>query len=153
MSSMVWITVGTAVSVFTPMIAWRIHAERRSRNRYSQKAPAPATHKSQAATQEKTFASVIIEPGLCACDAVAAYARQALLENDAPALPLPGCTEARCQCRFRQLEDRRRDNDRRSFADTTSALRIAAGAVDRRSRDSRRAEKVQVTPRAYFNDY
>jgi hypothetical protein len=61
----------------------------------------------------KPFAGVEIRLRLGACEAAQALEGERFLSNQAPALPLPDCTAARCSCNFVKLSDRRTEDERR----------------------------------------
>jgi hypothetical protein len=58
------------------------------------------------------FAGVRIRLGTGACAAAQALAEQHFLVDEAPALPLAGCAQARCRCTFEKLADRRIESRR-----------------------------------------
>ncbi|MGH8581927.1 MAG: hypothetical protein ACREWG_03890 [Gammaproteobacteria bacterium] len=70
-----------------------------------------------------------------ACHAVKMLKGKTILAQEAPALPLPGCTAKQCTCKYVHLADRRQDERRavviRFFVD--------AGDPDRRADSDRRA--------------
>lgn len=79
--------------------------------------------RADARAQEKTvdllattskFHAVSIRPGLIACDAAMAMHGQRFLSDAAPPIPLKGCNQANCQCKFVHHGDRRSGDDRRS---------------------------------------
>ena len=51
---------------------------------------------------------VIPDPRKC-CTSVKALAGRRLLAHEAPQLPMPGCDQPSCECRFQQYTDRRTD--------------------------------------------
>jgi hypothetical protein len=51
--------------------------------------------------------SVTIQAGPRRCKAAEALAGQRFLSKDAPTLPLKGCNEPACSCRYRHYDDRR----------------------------------------------
>lgn len=56
------------------------------------------------------FHGIAIEPCEGACEAARALARERFLSEEAPRLPLDGCTRAqRCRCTYRHFSDRRTD--------------------------------------------
>ena len=83
----------------------------------------------------KRFSAVEIQPRSVACEAARAIDGQRFLANDAPALPLAGCTAARCGCRFVKLSDRRSDNRRSGHEGLSASVFLSA---DRREQDDRR---------------
>jgi len=86
-------------------------------------------------TGRQRFAGVEIRLGTTACSAARALADNHFLVNEAPALPLAACTEARCRCSFQRLSDRRTDS--RRWADEGIAASIFS-AKERRAVPDRR---------------
>jgi hypothetical protein len=82
------------------------------------------------------FAAVEIRRHSGACAAANALGGQRFLANQAPALPLAGCTNERCDCSFAKLSDRRTDDDRRWGNDGLSAAMFIK--VQRRNQTGRR---------------
>jgi len=98
--------------------------------------------------------SLCFEP--CAC-AVKQQGRRYLVDK-VPELPLSGCDAARCHCRYRHHDDRRKDEDRRLGFGQFSDINPRLGKHERRSGgdEDRRSGKVSVEsnePSAYFNNY
>jgi len=107
-------------------------------------------------TESRSFAAVAIQPGLIACDAVSQLGRRRMLEKDAPALPVPGCDESRCRCRYVKFADRRAGEDRRTPFGNSHLDRFGTSHPDKRDRTDRRVvseSKRRTKPRAYFNNY
>ena len=88
---------------------------------------------SRPARAAEPFAAVEIRHRSGACAAAHALDGQRFLANESPALPLVGCTSARCRCSFGKLSDRR--TDERRFGGLGAALFIKA---QRRKRAGRR---------------
>jgi hypothetical protein len=99
----------------------------------------------------QSFSAVSIRPGLVACDSVAHYAGRRVLEKDAPILPVSGCQQGTCSCRYVKLTDRRSGEDRR-FPYACDRL-TGMLESDNRQRADRRARRASAKPRAYFNNY
>jgi hypothetical protein len=59
------------------------------------------------------FHAVSIEPGARACDEARSRDGKRFLSTAAPMLPLRGCTQSTCQCRYVHHKDRRASTDRR----------------------------------------
>ena len=59
------------------------------------------------------YHAVSIETGLRCCEAARELERHRFLSTEAPMLPLEGCTQSRCQCRYTHHDDRRSQRDRR----------------------------------------
>jgi hypothetical protein len=60
------------------------------------------------------FHAVSIRPGLIACETAIAMQGQRFLSDAAPLLPLKGCNQSDCQCKFTHHNDRRSGDERRS---------------------------------------
>ncbi len=60
------------------------------------------------------YHAVSIESGSRACDEARARDGRRYLSTAAPMLPLRGCTQATCQCRYVHHKDRRSAHDRRN---------------------------------------
>ena len=59
---------------------------------------------------------LIVTPGE-ACAAAQASSGKRLLTSEAPLLPVPGCDQPRCGCRYRKFTDRRSETRRASAVD------------------------------------
>jgi hypothetical protein len=80
------------------------------------------------------YHAVSIEPGPRACEAARSAEGKRFLSATAPMLPLKGCTNASCQCRYVHHNDRRNQRDRRvNFANPH-----VHSMADRRSGGGRR---------------
>jgi hypothetical protein len=106
---MILIAILGAVGVLAAAIHW--WSRRRPQLRH---VPARTTRAAE------RFAAVEIRRRTGACEAARALDGRRFLANQSPALPLAGCTKARCDCRFEKLSDRRTD-DRRWQHDGLSA--------------------------------
>src|SRR5262245_27956165 len=104
--------------------------------------PAPRVKEGARAKEGGRFAAVQIRPRLEACRAAQAIEGVRYLAKDAPALPLPKCTEKKtCSCVFSKLRDRRTGGRRRATGGLRGTLLIAAkrrNAPDHRRRRVRR---------------
>jgi hypothetical protein len=85
------------------------------------------------------FGAVEIRLRNTACEAARALEGQRFLSKDAPALPLPACSAAKCSCSFAKLSDRRSDGRRSEHGGPTAALFLTRNR--RNTRDRRRAEE------------
>ena len=99
---------------------------------WSRARPEAHTPTRKARTAER-FAAVEIHRRSGACAAARALDGQRFLANQSPALPLAGCKNAHCDCRFVKLADRRTDD--RRFGGLGAALFVKA---QRRKRAGRR---------------
>jgi hypothetical protein len=83
--------------------------------------------------------AVEIRGGTNSCAAVRALSGKRYLPGEAPALPLPDCDcGARCECRYRHHEDRRRGP--RRTADGALVTPPPESLVDRRHAEGRREQ-------------
>jgi hypothetical protein len=87
------------------------------------------------------FHAVTVKPCLEPCDAVQALAGKRFLSQEAPALPLENCDQARCNCTYRHFSDRRAPGDRRSGWDTFGAFSNTLANGERRDYDSDRRDQ------------
>lgn len=87
-----------------------------------------ATRKSSSAQ----WRAVKIYPGLISCQAAGKMAGQTYLSQEAPTLPLEGCTEKKCSCKYSYLDDRRDREERRDTPEFLAALE----SLNRERRDS-----------------
>lgn len=98
-----------------------------------------------------SYAAVTVRPCKQACEKAQALAHRRMLKDEAPeSLPLPGCTNSACQCRFEYFEDRRAEAERRGRGREDDD---ATGDSNRRLPGDRRINKQRKRPTAYFNDY
>jgi hypothetical protein len=87
---------------------------------------------------------VKIQPGQC--NAIRSFAGRRFSFDEAPELPLQGCTAKRCACSYVGVTERRRE-DRRTQMDRRSIARIDDAHADRRSlKGRRRHRKERVDP-------
>ena len=84
------------------------------------------------------FAAVELMPALESCEAAQQLAGKRILANDAPVLPLEGCTE-RCRCAYKRLADRRQGQGRASDYGLPGPI-MFTGQDKRKKRDRRKAE-------------
>jgi hypothetical protein len=90
------------------------------------------------ASAGERYASVEIRPRSGACAAAHALAGQLFLAQQAPALPLDGCTKTRCDCTFAKRSDRRTDDRRWGHEGLGAAMFVNAerrSTADRREAD------------------
>jgi hypothetical protein len=90
---------------------------------------------SRAPRVTKRFAAVEIRPRNDACEAAHALEGQRFLSNQAPALPLEGCSATQCGCRFVKLSDRRDEERRLGHEGLKASMFLNA---DRRNQTGRR---------------
>ena len=101
----------------------------------------PARTRSATARAERSttqWRAVKIAPGLFCCDAVGKLTGQVFLATESPQLPLAGCDEKDCRCKYIHLEDRRSGGDRRLELGELGAF-LPASQTERRQVGGRRA--------------
>ena len=146
LASGLWVVVGTVLGVALPvlLLRWRRAAAtddppdfRPTRPRLRDKpAAAPLTAGKRRGSQR--FHGVSIKPGVHACAAAAAILDQRFLPEQAPALPLGTCDQARCQCAYAHYSDRRDREDRRTGWGTFGGFSLAVPGGNRRSKSTGR---------------
>ena len=78
-----------------------------------------------------------------ACDAAMHLHGKRYLSAEAPVLPLPGCDQRVCQCRFKHHDDRRRDERRDPFS-TSGIHTLYSEQKNRRLGGDRRRNTVTL---------
>ena len=78
-----------------------------------------------------------VEMGQPGCEAAMALLDRQFTFEEAPRLPLEGCTSAMCTCQFKGLKNRRTQR-RRKLEDRRVEVRFEKDKPDRRSRKDRR---------------
>ncbi|MGB5177535.1 MAG: hypothetical protein WBP44_02265 [Gammaproteobacteria bacterium] len=78
-----------------------------------------------------------VEMGQPGCEAAMALLDQQYTFEEAPRLPLEGCTSAMCNCQFKGLKNRRTQH-RRKFEERRVEVRFEMDKPDRRSHKNRR---------------
>ncbi len=91
-------------------LKWQKQRKQKRRN------PNRASHPARATTARRLFHGVAIVPGRDhSCEAVNALANIRYLADDAPMLPVAGCSNrADCRCRYQHFDDRRTEARRES---------------------------------------
>lgn len=84
------------------------------------------------------YHAVSITPCLMACDEVRKYLGKRYLSREAPKVPVAGCTNRQCRCRYQHHDDRRSD-ERRVRNDRAAGLPSYLGPERRVLRRGRRA--------------
>lgn len=118
--------VGLIVVVAIVAFVWRQMARK--------KLPHLATVAGRAAN--RTYHCVEIRRGTHACKAVQSLGSTRFLSDEAPRLPVPGCTAAQCTCSFIHHDDRRDDDRRNPYGQFANLPPFITG--ERRSRIERR---------------
>jgi hypothetical protein len=91
------------------------------------------------------YHAVSCRSGTGNCAAVEALKDQRFLVEDAPQLPLEGCTSERCECKYLHHQDRRdNDDDRRALYGIKSEFYEYTSKQDRRVKNGRRESDWEV---------
>jgi hypothetical protein len=122
---MFWIAILAAIALVAAGVFWR----------RSRLAP-PKQGSTRATRQAERFAAVAIRTRSGACAPARALEKQRFLTNRSPTLPLPGCTNKRCDCTFAKLSDRRGGERRFSLGNLSAAAMFLKS--ERRNHASRR---------------
>lgn len=132
------LTIVITVAVMAVAIVWLV--SRRSSNdarpRHLQKTSSASGAADRSSTQ---WRAVKIAPGLMSCDTAAKLADQVFLSAESPRLPLDGCGETNCRCKYVHLDDRRDGGDRRVELGELGAF-LPISQIERRQRTGRRSE-------------
>jgi hypothetical protein len=137
MTAIAWITFGTTLGIVSPWLYLRI------KNRPRSSAPPRPTQRTKTPKSgTKTtgrYAGVSLWPCLEACPAAWKLQGERFLAGQKPALPLADCDQAACDCRFREHDDRRADDDRRDNWGRFGGFSPQYGKSERRTGPNRRA--------------
>lgn len=95
-------------------------------------------HKAPAAVKAASnkFHCVEVRKSSRACKAVQELGNTRFLSDEAPGLPVPGCTAEQCTCSFIHHDDRRDDDRRNPYGQLANLPPLISG--ERRSRVERR---------------
>lgn len=153
MSGILWACLGTAIGLLAAFLirAWagrtgEAGGTPRSAARQHPKAarirtPVPPPVRSPTGInrkQTRKFHGVSVRPGLQSCNAVQALGGQRFLPDEAPAMPLAGCDQARCQCSYAHHGDRRDQGERRSGWGSFGGFAPSIPGGNRRGKDQDR---------------
>lgn len=92
----------------------------------------------------KTYHCVEVQKGFPACKAVQDLGAVRFLSDEAPSLPLSGCTEGKCTCSFVHHDDRRDDERRYAYGQFANIPPTISG--ERRARTDRRKSGSSFKP-------
>ena len=90
------------------------------------------------------FHAVTIVPATDCCGEVERIVSQSFLSDEAPALPLPGCTAANCTCRYVHSADRRGGSRDRRQPGLAHDLAEVWSLRERRVSNGRRQGDLQI---------
>jgi hypothetical protein len=139
MTAIAWITVGTTIGLVSPWLILRLkNRPARKSARVSTKA---ADVSQPVATAKNKYGAVSLWPCLEACGAAWKMQGERFLSSEKPELPLASCDQKNCECRYREHDDRRVDDDRRDNWARFGGFAPRAEKDERRD-DTDRREKV-----------
>jgi hypothetical protein len=134
MSNMV-VTVILMILVVAIVLRVATRPGKRVRPKRSQSTISSARQRDRSSTQ---WHAVKIAPGLISCGAAGKLAGKAFLSRESPLLPLDGCTEKDCRCKYVHLDDRRDGGARRIELGELSAF-FPVSQIERRQITGRRS--------------
>lgn len=125
-----WVLLLIAVIAVAVWLLWFLQASK-------ERTKLKSLPRAETARSTGKYQSVSIRYGIDPCEAVEKLSGKRFLSEEAPPLPLPDCSAARCQCWYVHVGDRRVDDRRDPYRPTSY------GGPDRRSgTDRRRPETV-----------
>ncbi len=128
----VWIALAVVVVAAIYIVFNIAHQARLARERKALR----RTEQDDARTR---WRAVKVVPGLICCRNAEIMAGQVFLSKESPPLPLPGCNERGCACKYKHMADRRSGSDRRAqFDELTDYLppnQVERRIISRRAAD------------------
>jgi hypothetical protein len=130
------------LAILAIAIVWRLVTRpgKRSRPKRVQSENSSSRPEDRTSTQ---WRAVQIAPGLLSCDAASKLAGEVFLSSESPRLPLDGCIEKDCRCKYVHLQDRRDGGDRRIELGEFGAF-FPTSEVERRRVAGRRSMDLAV---------
>lgn len=131
------LTIVIAVAVLIVTILWLLSRRSSSdvRPKHLQKVSSASNVVDRSTTR---WRAVKISSGLMCCEAASKLSDQVFLSSESPRLPLDGCTETDCRCKYVHLDDRRSGGDRRLDLGDLGAY-LPVNQVERREQTGRRS--------------
>jgi hypothetical protein len=114
---------------------WRFAAKRKK------KSAAPPARRNTG----KNYHCVEVRPGTPACKVARDLGSTRFLSDEAPSLPLAGCTVEKCTCSFVHHDDRREDDRRHPYKQWAGLPPMVTG--ERRAKTERRKSESTFKPR------
>jgi hypothetical protein len=105
-----FVTIILAILAVAIVLRLFIQPGKRLRPKRSQSKSSASIREDRSSTQ---WRAVQIAPGLMSCEAAGKLAGEVFLSSESPRLPLDGCIEKDCRCKYVHLQDRRDGGDRR----------------------------------------
>jgi hypothetical protein len=138
--SNLFVTVVLAILVVAIVLRIATRPGKRFRPKRSQSTTSSASQRDRSSTQ---WRAVKIAPGLICCDFSGKLAGKIYLSMESPQLPLDGCTENDCRCKYVHLDDRRDGGARRIELGELGAF-FPVSQVERRQIRGRRSADLAV---------
>jgi len=144
MNGYLWAALGAVVGLLIPLLylRWREGMAKESAhivNGPGKTAPRTTSPPPDANRRPpRGYHGVSLKPGPQACDAVQAILDQRYLSSEAPALPLQGCDQEHCKCKYEHYRDRRDEEDRRTGWGTFGGFAPSIAEGNRRDKGSDR---------------
>jgi hypothetical protein len=134
MSNMI-VTVILVIVVVAIVLRVATRPGKRARPKRSQSTISSASQRDRSSTQ---WSAVKIAPGLKSGGAAEKLADKVFLSRESPKLPLDGCTEKDCRCKYVHLDDRRDGSARRIELGELAAF-FPVSQIERRQISGRRS--------------
>ncbi len=131
-----FIVIALAILLIAVVLRAATRPGKTARPKGSQLTTSSAGRKDRSSTQ---WRAVKIAPGLISCGAAGKLADKVFLSSESPRLPLDGCSEQDCRCKYVHLDDRREGGDRRIELGELSAF-LPISQTERRQMSGRRRE-------------
>ena len=131
-----FIVIALAILVIAIVLRAATRPGKAARPKRSQLTTSSADRQDRSTTQ---WRAVKIAPGLMSCGAAGKLAGKVFLSTESPRLPLDGCSEQNCRCKYVHLEDRRDGGDRRIELGDLGAF-LPVSQVERRRMSGRRRD-------------
>jgi hypothetical protein len=111
MTAIAWATFGTTIGIVSPWLF--LHLRRISRHKASGAAGRRRNSPPEIEPAGTKYHSVSIRLALIPCAAAIQLQGQRFVSAEAPQLPLAGCDQPDCECRYQHHADRRDSMERR----------------------------------------
>ncbi|MEH6589106.1 MAG: hypothetical protein V7746_02555 [Halioglobus sp.] len=136
------------VVLIVAILVWRMLAlNKRSQSDRGRKRGRTRSGARQDPDKKEAYRAVSINYGLGGCGLVEALVGKRFLVADTPQLPLNGCRQARCHCKFQHHAHRRDpDGDRRFGFGLAAEVHERTGASERRGAKRKGRRKTDQLP-------
>lgn len=138
MTAIGWITLGTTIGIVSPWLYARVR--NRSRNGSSNGGAGREKAALTGSVTKNPHAAVSLWPCLEACPAAWKIQGERFLVGKEPFLPLTGCNQSNCTCRYTEHDDRRTGEERRDNWGRFGGIEPHAGNDKRESDTDRRGD-------------